>query len=199
MGVSKAFFGQKNLQKHKDKGASSECILRLKHEKKVLHVLCEVDGEYPLSVKKIHKYYGTLKKFRMNVELSRDPIDRTVMASKYVLSFAKFASYGTHYKSSFIGELTNSDNDYQVKTVKHVFDRDIVLEYRYNHKNGGLWEDHFEVIVEYSEDNGNVSKIENTFVPSFPQNQMFVGVKKPQGVIFAKFKSTLRFIDLEKV
>ncbi|KAK1396508.1 hypothetical protein POM88_006371 [Heracleum sosnowskyi] len=181
-------------------GASSECILRIKNEKKALYVFYDVDDEYPLSVEEIHKYYGILKNFRVDVELSRDPIDRTAMASKYILSFAEFASYGTHYKSSVIGELIrNSDNDYQVKVVKHVFERDIVLEYRYKHTNGGMWEDHLEIIVEYSDDHGNVSEIKNTFVPSFPQNQMFVGVKKPQGVIFAKFKSTLRFIDLEKL
>lgn len=56
-----------------------------------------------------------------------------------------------------------------------------------------------DAIVEYSEAHGNISKIENTFVPSFPQKQMFVGVKKPQGVSYAKFMSTMIFADHEKV
>lgn len=66
--------------------------------KKSLDVYHEMDDEFPLSIEEIHNYYWILKNFRVDVELTYEPIDRTPMAFKYVLSFPEFASYGKHFK-----------------------------------------------------------------------------------------------------
>ncbi|KAK6159458.1 hypothetical protein DH2020_006772 [Rehmannia glutinosa] len=111
-------------------------------------------------------------------------------------SIPEFASFGKLFKSSAPVELTESETEYAVNVVKHIFDRHVVFQYNCTNTIPEQLLENVTVIVDASEAE-EFSEVGTKPLRSLPYDtpaQTFVAFEKPEGVpAVGKFSNMLRF------
>ncbi|XP_010530844.1 PREDICTED: coatomer subunit gamma-like [Tarenaya hassleriana] len=115
-------------------------------------------------------------------------------------SIPEFAGFGKLFKSSSPVELTESETEYAVNVVKHIFDSHVVFQYNCMNTIPEQLLERVTVVVDASEAE-EFSEVASKPLNSLPYDspgQAFVAFEKPAGVpSVGKFSNTLAFIVKE--
>ncbi|XP_010526924.1 PREDICTED: coatomer subunit gamma [Tarenaya hassleriana] len=115
-------------------------------------------------------------------------------------SIPEFAGFGKLFKSSSPVELTESETEYAVNVVKHIFDSHVVFQYNCTNTIPEQLLERVTVVVDASEAE-EFSEVASKPLNSLPYDspgQAFVAFEKPAGVpAVGKFSNTLAFVVKE--
>jgi coatomer subunit gamma len=116
----------------------------------------------------------------------------------------ELAAYGGVLKSSSVVELTESETEYVVTAVKHIFKEAIVLQFDIKNTLPETVLTDVTVVSAPTDEDGEASLEEDFFIPaaSLPTNEpgtVYVAFKKTQGESFvtSSFSNTLKFTSKE--
>ncbi|KAI7742130.1 hypothetical protein M8C21_003534 [Ambrosia artemisiifolia] len=121
---------------------------------------------------------------------------------KILLSIPEFSTFGKLFKSSAPVELTESETEYEVNVVKHIFDKHVVFQFNCTNTIAEQLLENVTVVVDASEAE-EFEEVATKPLKSLPYGtpgQTFVAFEKPEGVpAVGKFTNVLRFIVKEVV
>ncbi|XP_010548052.1 PREDICTED: coatomer subunit gamma-like [Tarenaya hassleriana] len=115
-------------------------------------------------------------------------------------SIPEFAGFGKLFKSSSPVELTESETEYAVNVVKHIFDSHVVFQYNCTNTIPEQLLERVTVVVDAS-DAEEFTEVASKPLNSLPYDspgQAYVAYEKPSGVpAVGKFSNTLAFVVKE--
>ncbi|KAL8223811.1 hypothetical protein R6Q57_019286 [Mikania cordata] len=135
--------------------------------------------------------------------LGAPPAGPTSTADSYeksLMSIPGFSTFGRLFKSSAPVELTESETEYEVNVVKHIFDQHVVFQYNCTNTIPEQLLEEVTIVVDASEAE-EFEELATKPLKSLPYGtpgQSFVAFEKPKGVpAVGKFTNVLRFIVKE--